>query len=66
MKVCLNCVHYDARVAQQCRDKRAEPVFDKNLANYCEWFEMAKRVWGGATKNNREDAARETLKKLLG
>ena len=66
MKVCLNCSSYDARVAQQCKDKRAEDVFEKHMANYCEYFDMAKRVWGGATKNSREDAARDALKKLLG
>ena len=25
LKVCLNCVSYDPRVAEQCRDRRAEP-----------------------------------------
>jgi hypothetical protein len=67
LKVCLNCLSYDPRVAQQCRDGRAEPVAEKHLANYCEYFEMARREFvppeGGFT---REKKARETLKKLLG
>jgi len=67
LKVCLNCVSYDARVAHQCRDRRAEPVAEKHMANYCEWFEMARRTWGGkAEPTNREQAARDTLKKLFG
>ncbi len=66
MKVCLNCTSYDARVAQQCKDKRADPVFEKHVANYCEYFDHAKRPWGGETKSSREDAARDALKKLLG
>jgi len=47
LKVCLNCVSYDARVAHQCRDRRAEPVAEKHMANYCEWFEMARREFRG-------------------
>ena len=67
LRVCLNCVSYDARSAHQCRDRRAEPVFDKHLGNYCEWFELARRTWGGKeAPSNREQAARDTLKKLFG
>jgi hypothetical protein len=66
LKVCLNCVSYDARVAHQCKDRRAEPVAEKHMANYCEWFEMARREFAGATKDAREDKARDLLKKLLG
>jgi len=63
----LNCASYDPRAAHQCRDRRAEPVFDKHLGNYCEWFDMVRRVWGGKeTPSNREQAARDTLKKLFG
>ena len=28
VKVCLNCTHYDTRVAHQCREKRADPVIE--------------------------------------
>src|ERR1051326_599601 len=30
LRVCLNCVSYDARAAHQCRDRRAEPVDEKH------------------------------------
>jgi hypothetical protein len=59
-------VSYDPRAAHQCRDRRAEPVFDKHMGNYCEWFEMARRVWSEKKPvNMREEAARDTLKKLF-
>jgi hypothetical protein len=35
LKVCLNCVSYDPRVAEQCRDRRADLVGEKHLANFC-------------------------------
>jgi hypothetical protein len=36
------------------------------MANYCEWFEMARRDFSGAKSDAREDKARDLLKKLLG
>ena len=67
LKVCLNCVSYDPRVAQQCRDRRAEPVADKHMANFCEWFDFARREYKSVAENaSREEKARDALRKLLG
>lgn len=66
LKVCLNCIQYDPRVAEQCREKRADLVLDKHLANYCEYFDFIRREWKGKAANAREESARDTLKKLLG
>ena len=67
MKVCLNCPSYDPRAAHQCRDRRSDPVAEKHTANFCEYFEMAKRVFVAAERVDlREAAAREQLKKLFG
>ena len=67
LRVCLNCVSYDARAAHQCRDRRAEPVFEKHLGNFCEYFEFVRRDFVAKDeKNSREEAARAQLKKLFG
>jgi len=67
LRVCLNCVSYDVRAAHQCRDRRAEPVFEKHLGNFCEYFEFVRRVFVAKEEENpRESAARDQLKKLLG
>lgn len=67
LKVCLNCVSYDKSVAYQCRDRRADPVEEKHLANYCEYFEFARRVYvPQEQEKSRENKARDQLKKLLG
>src|SRR5260221_11502941 len=67
LRVCLNCARYDARAAQQCRESRAEPVFEKAVGNFCEYFEMASREFVAKNRPNaRENAAREQLKKLFG
>ena len=67
LRVCLNCVSYDARAAQQCRDRRAEPVFEKQVGNFCEYFEFIRRSYvPPAEETSRESAARDQLKKLFG
>jgi len=67
LKVCLNCVSYDKKVAYQCRDRRADEVGDKSAANYCEYFEIAKREFIAVTEGlAREAKAKDSLKKLLG
>lgn len=69
-RCCYNCIHHDPIVAHQCRERRAEPVQEKDRANYCEYFDFAKRIFKKPTRNagdsNRENAARDALKKLLG
>ncbi len=67
LKVCLNCVHYDPRIAEQCKERRADLVGEKHMANYCEYFDMVRREWSPPGKGvAREDQARAALKKLLG
>jgi len=67
LRVCLNCAHYDPRAAQQCRERRAEPVMEKHVGTFCEYFEFARRTWTPkAGGKQRGAAAREQLKKLLG
>jgi hypothetical protein len=66
LRVCLNCSSYSVRAAHQCLDRRAEPVAEKHVANFCEYFEFARRTFIAKGGKNREAAAREQLKKLLG
>ena len=67
LRVCRNCSNYDSHAAYQCRDRRAEPVGEKDTGNFREFFEFARRTFSpNATQNSREDAARSALKRLLG
>ena len=67
LRVCLNCAHYDPRVAQQCRERRAEPVLEKDAGNFCEYFDFIVREWKPKGEDHsRESAARERMKKLFG
>lgn len=67
LRACLNCASYDARAAYHCRDRRAEPVDEPAAANFCEYFDFARRVYSApAPGYSRENEARAELKKLLG
>ncbi len=69
-RCCRNCTHFDPIIAHQCRERRAEPVQEKDRANYCEYFDFPKRVFKKPARDvgdvTREDVARDALKKLLG
>ena len=48
-------------------DASAEEIAEKAMANYCEYFEMARREFQAPVgKDNRENKAREDLKRLFG
>ena len=66
LRVCLNCVRHDPRAAYECREPRADPVPDKDRTNFCEWFDFARRVFTSKGGPDREAAARDALRKLLG
>ena len=67
LRVCLNCQSYDPRVAEQCRERRADLVPEKHVGNFCEYFEFARRKWEPKeARDSREEAARNHLKKLFG
>ncbi|MBI1177195.1 hypothetical protein GC207_07120 [bacterium] len=67
LRICLNCVHYDKKVAHECRERRADPVAEKTSANFCEYFEFIRREWKGAgAADSAEEKARANLKKLFG
>ncbi len=67
LRVCLNCTHYDPRIAQQCRERRAEPVLEKAAGNFCEHFDFIRRSWAPKSETNpRAAAARERMNKLFG
>jgi ribosomal protein L40E len=66
--VCLNCVHYDPKVAEHCRERRSELVEQKHVANFCEYFELSRRAWQPRENPfaRREASARDAFQKLFG
>jgi hypothetical protein len=35
---CLNCLFYDPRAYNQCREPQAERVVEKDRSNFCDYF----------------------------
>lgn len=64
LHVCRMCRFYDPRVSQACREPVADPVQDKQRANFCGYFEPAPRAHRAC--EDRSDAARQDLEALFG
>ncbi len=56
--VCKNCIHYDERAYNECREPMADRVVDKEKRNFCDYFKP------GGTGNKAADDKAEALKKL--
>ncbi|HOV39037.1 MAG TPA: hypothetical protein PLG79_09965 [Spirochaetales bacterium] len=41
IRICLNCVFYLPGAHWDCRESIPDPVFDKERANFCEFFRPA-------------------------
>ena len=67
LRICLNCIFYDYGVAHQCRERRAEPVIEKNRSNFCEYFDFIFRFWDQKKNtNSSHKTAKKAFEKLFG
>lgn len=60
MRVCKNCIHYDVRSYNECREPSAERVVDKENRNFCDYFSLSSGNQSKEIDSKKEDA----LKKL--
>jgi len=49
LRVCLNCSFYAQSKANECAEPQAEPVKQKEKANYCDFFRFKE----GVTRHHR-------------
>ena len=42
LRSCLQCRHHDPAYSNDCRELQAEPVPDKEKANFCEFYQPAQ------------------------
>lgn len=59
------CIHYHPRVADQCREDRAEQVSDKTRANFCDYYAPNARAYQ-APDQDATSQARDQLDALFG
>jgi hypothetical protein len=63
---CRMCRHYDPLIAHgQCDEERAEPPNNKEVANFCDWYEPRGGAYKAA-RSERHDSARSRLDALFG
>jgi hypothetical protein len=63
--VCRLCKHFDSRVSDQCTEERAEQVSNKELANFCDYFDPQSGAWQGDSSSAQKKAA-DDLAALFG
>lgn len=64
VRACRQCASYDTSVMNDCRDSAAEPVRDKERANFCEYFRLRPaQASSGPSKADLRAAAEALFKK---
>lgn len=56
LHVCKMCVNFDPHVVAQCREEDAEEVFDKEKANFCDWYLPSQSAFNPSGKRADENA----------
>ena len=56
LHVCMMCQFFDAQVPKQCREDDAEEVFEKEKANFCEWFKPSAKAFDPVRGQEAADA----------
>ena len=62
-KVCKNCIWFDAKYNNQCRENQADRVVEKERANFCDYFKP--KLGGVAAGPSPADAARLAAEALF-
>jgi DNA-directed RNA polymerase subunit RPC12/RpoP len=64
LHVCRMCVYFDTAVAQQCREPVADPVSDKQRANFCGYFQINPHAF--TVSSDQTTASRRQVDALFG
>jgi hypothetical protein len=67
LRCCYQCEFYDPAAANECRENQADPVQEKDRANFCDWFRpdptpTVRKDRAQSSRNKAEDL----WKKLTG
>ena len=71
LKVCLNCTFYEKGLQWDCRESIAEPVRDKDRANFCDYFRLREGPGdqageqAGGLPRQRAEQARDSFDQLF-
>lgn len=64
LHVCKNCVHYDPKAYNECREPSADVVQEKERSNFCDYFSPNDKTGAaGPSKDDLRAAAEALFKK---
>lgn len=67
VKVCKNCNFYAPGMQHDCRESIQDPVKDKELSNFCDYFVFRNsNQTDPENSNNKADKARDSFNSLFG
>ena len=70
LRSCRNCRFYLSGARGDCSETNAEPVAEKDRANFCDWFSLDQKYRGETAGQKNEmakaDAARAAFNSLFG
>lgn len=61
LRSCVNCRHYDPNVAKECKEPFAEVPRDKDVGNFCEYFQLGEGGHIEKASQTEQLAAAEAL-----
>ncbi|MCH8140566.1 MAG: hypothetical protein IH908_03105 [Proteobacteria bacterium] len=64
---CRLCRYYDPQIPDQCEEDRADPPVNKEVGNFCEWFQPRAGAYAYAsTRTQKKDVSLGKLDSLFG
>lgn len=67
VRSCRNCRFLDDISISSCRESRADPVADRERANFCEWFSLDIQLTSSSNVGlERAKKARDSFSALFG
>ncbi len=61
VRVCKNCLYFDLKAHNECRETQAERILDKEKANFCEFFSL-KFLNQGDEKSSKSSNTESDIK----
>ncbi len=59
--VCKLCTQYNHAISGQCGEERAEEVSNKEVANFCDYFESSDNAYQPRSSTEEDDAKRQLV-----
>jgi predicted RNA-binding Zn-ribbon protein involved in translation (DUF1610 family) len=65
LRVCLNCAFYAQSKSNACEESQAEPVKEKDRANYCDFFRFKEGAMRAPLKKSGKNEAEKLWNELF-